>query len=375
MRKIVLVDLKAQYKNIKREVDTVIQDVLDNQSFVMGKSVSDFENAFSKFSQVKHTIGVGNGTDALIIALRALGVNQGDDVITVSHTFIATVEACSIVGANVKFVDIDPDTGLMDLNSLKTAITDKTKLVLPVHLYGQMVDIQKIIDIKKSLNREDIKILEDASQAHGASLNGVMPGQLGDAATFSFFPGKNLGAYGDGGAVVTNNDDVATFCRRYRNHGRESKYLHEFPGVNSRLDALQAEILSVKLKYLEQWTNNRRQIAKRYDDLFTDIADVLPLIQDDGASSAYHLYVIKVENRDELLAYLNENGIGAGIHYPVPVHLQPVYESLNYKKGDFPNTELLAEKIISLPIYPELDIENQDYIVDMVLKYYKGTKP
>ena len=344
-----LVDLKANYHSIKSEIDSAIQSVLDSSSFIMGPFVKKFEENFARFCQVKHGIGCANGTAAIHIALLAAGVKDGEEVLTVPNTFIATTECISYVGGKIKFVDVQPHTALIDIDALEKAITRKTKALIVVDLYGQMPDMQRIREIAV---KHDLFLIEDAAQAHAAEWNGHQPGYYSDIACFSFFPAKNLGCYGDGGAVITNYDELAEKLRLLVNHGRKSKYEHTIEGYNYRLDAVQAAILDVKLAHLQNWTDQRREHARFYDrNLPSSVGRVT---EAKGAKHVYYMYVIRVQQRDLLIAYLKQQGIECGIHYPIPLHLQPAYASLGFKKGQFPVSEQLAQEIISIPIYPEL---------------------
>jgi dTDP-4-amino-4,6-dideoxygalactose transaminase len=356
-----LVDLKAQYQTIKTEIDTAIHDVLDNTAFILGKHVKDFEKNFAEFCQTKHAIGVSNGTTALKLALAACGIGAGDEVITTPHTFAATIEAIITCGAKPVFGEIFEKTYNLAYENIEPLITEKTKAILPVHLYGKMCDMEHIMEIAKKHN---LKVIEDCAQAHGAEWNGKRAGSYGDAAAFSFYPGKNLGAYGDAGAVVTNNDKIAEKVMLMRNHGRKSKYEHSHFGTNERIDALQCAILNVKMKHIEYWTEKRRENAKIYDELLAGKDVIIPYNGEPISKHVYHLYVIRTKNRNEILAKLNEKGIGAGIHYPIPLHLQPAYSDLGYKEGNFPITERVSKEIISLPMYPELTKEQIEQIVN-----------
>ena len=362
-KNIPFLDLKAQYRSIKSEIDDAMQGIVENQSFIMGPSVSNFESNFAMFADSEHAIGVGNGTDALVLALKALGVKAGDEVVTTPHTFISTAEAITATGASIKWVDCDPDTGLIQTEAIEQAIRPQTRVIIPVHLYGQMVDVKRIRDMLDSMNRMDIRIIEDAAQAHGARFNNESPGTYSDMATYSFFPGKNLGAYGDGGMITTNHSHLAGWLKKARNHGRKEKYTHEFPSVNSRLDALQAAILDVKLKHLHQWTVKRNQVATWYQEALKEDARIEPLFHHKKADHAFHLYVVRVNNRDKVRADLQEQGISTGIHYPIPLHIQPAYQSAEYPEGSFPNSERLANRILSCPIYPELSQEETDAVI------------
>jgi dTDP-4-amino-4,6-dideoxygalactose transaminase len=359
-----LVDLKANYRSIKSEIDGAIQDVLDSSSFIMGPYVKKFEADFARFCQVKHGIGCANGTAALHLALLAAGVKKGDEVLTVPNTFIATTECISYVGGVIKFVDVSPQTALIDIDALEKAITRKTKALIIVDLYGQMPDMQRIREIAV---KHDLFVIEDAAQAHAAEWNGHQPGYYGDVACFSFFPAKNLGCYGDGGAVVTNFDELAEKLRLLVNHGRTTKYEHRIEGYNYRLDSLQAAILDVKLTRLAQWTDLRRGHAHFYDKNLP--SDVGKITEAKGAKHVYYMYEIRAQHRDSLMEYLKQQGIECGIHYPIPLHLQPAYASFGFNKGQFPVSEQLASEIISIPIYPELTYEQRQYVVDHIKKF------
>lgn len=363
MSSIPLVDLKAQYAAIKPEIQAAIGEVLDSAQFINGPAVADFEGRFAEFCGAGYAVGVGNGTDALTLALKALGVGDGDEVITTANTFIATAEAIVAVGAAPVFVDVDPLHFNMTPEGFSAAITPRTKAVIPVHLYGQTAPIAEIVDIAK---RRSIKVVEDAAQAHGAEYNGRRAGSWGDAATFSFYPAKNLGAYGDAGAVVTNSEEVAARARMLRDHGRTDKYLHEYIGVNSRLDTLQAAILGVKLAHMDEWNAARRAIAAKYDAALSEFRWLTAPTEIASGRHIYHLYVIQCARREELRRYLSDNGIGVGIHYPVPLHLQPAFRALGYGAGDFPVAERLADSILSIPMYPEMTAAQQQRIVQAI---------
>ena len=363
MNSIPLVDLKAQYAAIKPEIQAAIDEVLDSAQFINGPAVADFERRFAEFCGVEFAVGVGNGTDALTLALKALGVGDGDEVITTANTFIATAEAIVAVGAAPVFVDVDPLHFNMTPEGFSAAITPRTKAVVPVHLYGQTAPIAEIVDMAK---RRSIKVIEDAAQAHGAEYNGRRAGSWGDAATFSFYPAKNLGAYGDAGAVVTDSEETAARARMLRDHGRTDKYLHEYIGVNSRLDTLQAAILGVKLAHMEEWNAARRAIAAKYDAGLSEFGWLTLPTEIAGGRHIYHLYVIQCDRREELRRYLSDNGIGVGIHYPVPLHLQPAFRSLGYGAGDFRVAERLSNSILSIPMYPEMTAAQQHRTVETI---------
>jgi dTDP-4-amino-4,6-dideoxygalactose transaminase len=355
------VDLKAQYNSIKEEIDGAIQRVLNTTNFIMGEELIKFEEEFASFCNTKYAIGVANGSDALILSLRASGINKGDEIITIPNTFIATTEAITHIGGKVVFVDIDPKTYTIDVSRIEEKITNKTKAIIPVHFYGQSADMDPIIKFARKYN---LKIIEDAAQAHGAEYKGKKVGSLGDVGCFSFYPAKNLGAYGDAGMITTNNEEIAKKLKLLRNHGRiTKKYEHEIEGYSSRLDNLQAAILRVKLRHLNEWNNMRRKNAKKYNELLSNMDGIIPPYEADYAKHVYHLYVIRVGERDILREELKSNGIATGIHYPIPLHLQPAYKYLGYKEGDFPVTEECSQKILSLPMYAELSEEQINEIV------------
>jgi dTDP-4-amino-4,6-dideoxygalactose transaminase len=362
------VDLKAQYDSIKEEINGAIQRVLNTTSFIMGEELIKFEEDFASFCNTKYAIGVANGSDALILSLRACGISKGDEIITVPHTFIATTEAITHVGGKIVFVDINPKTYTIDVSKIKEKITKKTKAIIPVHLYGQPADMDPIMKLAKKYN---LKVIEDAAQAHGAEYKGKKVGSIGDVGCFSFYPAKNLGAYGDAGIVTTNNEEIAKKLRLLRNHGRIiKKYEHEIEGYSSRLDNLQAAILRVKLKYLNKWNNMRRRNAGRYNELLSNVDGIIIPHEADYAKHVYHLYVIRVGERDMLREELKSNDIATGIHYPISLHLQPAYNYLGYKRGDFPVAEECSQKILSLPMFAELTDEQIEKIVKWI-KYFK----
>lgn len=361
-----LIDLQAQYRAHEQELNDALMSVVKGAQFINGPECKLFENEFAAYCGGGNVVSCGNGTDALFLALREV-LGQGDgtgEVITVPNTFIATVEAITAAGYRPRFVDINPDTYLMDPDLLEPVITDKTRAILPVHLYGQMVPMDRIVDIAQ---RHQLRVIEDAAQAHGASWKGKGPGIWGgDAACFSFYPGKNLGAWGDGGAVFTRNADCAKRIRMRANHGREEKYLHAFEGMNSRLDEMQAAILRVKLRYLESWNDARRKAAEIYTRLLTDLDVKIPCIHPD-ASHVFYVFVIEVPRRDWVLAYMKKEGIDAGVHYPVPLHRQPALRHLAIPSDNFPHTNAAAEHVMSLPLFPEI-MEEQIHKVISVLE-------
>jgi len=363
------VDLKAQYNSIKEEIDEAIQNVLNNTSFIMGEELKKFEEEFAQFCDVKCAIGVANGSDALVLALRACGIGEGDEVITVPHTFISTAEAISNVGGKVVFVDIDPKTYTIDVSKIEEKINKKTKAIIPVHLYGQPANMEPIVELAKKYN---LKIIEDAAQAHGAEYKSKKVGSIGDVGCFSFYPGKNLGAYGDAGMVVTNNGGVAEKIKLLRNHGRiTKKYEHEIEGYSSRLDNLQAAILRVKLRHLNKWNESRRENARKYNELLSNINGIITPHEVEYAKHVYHLYVIRIEKegRDKLKEELKSKGVTTGIHYPIPLHLQPAYNYLGYKRGDFSVTEEASQEILSLPMFAELADEQIEEIAKLIRNY------
>lgn len=359
------VDLGAQYRTIAVEVNEATSKVIREADFILGRDVKLFEEEFAAFCGAKYAVGVDSGTSALELALRAYSIGPGDEVITAANTFIATALAISHAGAKPVLVDVDPQTHTIDVAGIARAITQRTKAILPVHLYGHPADMEPIRQLANNLG---LVVIEDACQAHGAVYQGTRTGSLGNAAAFSFYPGKNLGAYGDGGMVVTNDRDVAKRLEMLRNYGQTEKYHHLFRGYNRRLDTLQAAILRVKLKYLETWNAARRRNAKLYTDLLEGTGIVTPA-EIQGVESVWHLYVIRSEHRDSLREYLGNRGISVGIHYPVPIHLQPAYKDLGYKRGDFPVTEGLARRILSLPMYAELTSQQAEFVARTIREF------
>ncbi len=390
-----LIDLKRQYQTIKEEADKKVLEILSSAQYIMGENVKEFEKEISEYLGVKHSISVGNGTDALIIALKALGIGEGDEVITTPYTFFATAESISIVGATPVFVDVDIDTYNIDPEKIEEKITDKTKAIMPVHIFGQPCDMDSINKIAKKYN---LKVIEDACQAIGAEYKRKMIGGISDIACFSFFPTKNLGCAGDGGMIVTNDDKLATICRALRTHGSGAdghkayniihnieedttedkgndntvynplKYYNYLIGQNSRLDEIQAAILRIKLRELDKWNNKRRENAIFYNEQLKDTKLVTPF-EDKDVKHVYHLYIIQSENRAELVNYLKDNGIATGIYYPVPLHLQKAYKNLGYKEGDLPNAEYLSHRTFAIPVFPELTDEEKKYIVEKLKEF------
>jgi dTDP-4-amino-4,6-dideoxygalactose transaminase len=361
--KIPLCDLKAQYNSIQTEIDDAVKSVIARTSFIQGEDNRLLEKEFAAFSGARFGVATASGTDALHLALLGLGVGPGDEVITVSHTFTATAEAICYCGAKPVFVEIDPKSYNLDPARVEAAITPKTKVIMPVHLYGQPANMDLILEIAA---RHGIKVLEDAAQAHGAEYRGKRAGSIGAAGCFSFYPGKNLGAYGDAGMIVTNDEALADWCSMMADHGRTEKYSHSYIGYGKRMDTIQAAILRAKLKHLDEWTEARRQKAATYTRLLAGVVE--PPYQPEWAKSVYHQYVIQVPERDRVFQQMKEAGVGVGIHYPIPLHLQPAYSFLGYAKGDFPETEQVADSVLSLPLFPEITDEQQQYIVEQLKK-------
>lgn len=361
------VDLQSQYKTIKEEIDLVISDVISNSAFIGGSYVQSFETDFAKFCNAKYCVGVGNGTDALFIALKVLGIGSGDEVITVANSFIATSEVITQTGARVVFVDINPRTYNIDTTKIEGKITSRTKAIIPVHLYGQPADMDPIFALAKKHN---LKIVEDCAQAHGALYKGKTIGSLGDMACFSFYPGKNLGAYGDAGAVVTSDEVLAKKARMFANHGRVDKYDHEMEGINSRLDGLQAAVLGVKLKHLDAWSEARRKNAYLYNEHLKGTGLVTPM-EMANVKAVYHLYVVrtKKELRQKLQDHLKSKGIYTGIHYPIALPNLKAYSYLKHTKNDFPESTKASEEILSLPMYPELSESQIGFVVQAIREF------
>jgi len=387
-----LVDLKAQYKVIEEKSVKAVGEVLSSASYIMGKDVTEFENEFAEYIGVKHAISVGNGTDALVVALMACGIREGDEVITTPFTFFATAESISFVGATPVFVDVEKDTYNIDPLKIEEKITKKTKAIMPVHIFGQPAKMDEIMAIAKKHN---IKVIEDAAQAVGAEYKEKKVGAIGDVGCFSFFPTKNLGCAGDGGIITTYDDNIATIVRALRTHGSGEngqraynllnkineevktseghddtvynplKYYNYLIGFNTRLDTIQAAILRIKLSHIDNWNEKRRENAKMYDEKLKDTALTLP-ISIAESKSVYNMYVVQSENREKMINKLNDKGISTGIYYPVPMHLQKVYKNLGYKEGDMPVAEYLSHRTFAIPIFPELSIEQKNYIVETI---------
>lgn len=362
------VDLRKQYAPLKAEILSGISGVLDGMQLFLGENVQALEKEFAQFCDAAYGIGVSDGTAALNIILRAMDIGPGDEVITVSHTFIATAEAILLTGAKPVFVDVDPSTYLMDVSQVEAKITPYTKAILPVHLYGQTVDMDPLIAIAK---RHGLRVVEDACQAHGAEYKGRKAGTLGDAAGFSFYYSKNLGAYGEGGFITTNDPDLAAKMRKVRDHGSGIRYHHDLIGVNGRLDEIQAVVLRAKLPHLAAWNESRRKHAYLYNELLKGTPVATPT-ECSANTPVYHLYVISATKRDDLQSFLKERGIFTGIHYPIPVHLQKAMEFLGYKKGDFPVTEKVTSEILSLPMFAELEDEQIQVVVEAIKAFYEA---
>ncbi len=359
------VDLKVQYQTLRSEILPALEKVCENTSFVLGPHVKKFEESFASFIGTKYALGVNSGTAADQLAVQAL-INAGDEVITTPNTFIATSEAITAAGGKVKFVDIQEESYNMDPEKLADAVTPQTKVVVPVHLYGQPADMDPIMEIAKE---HRLFVVEDAAQAHGAEYKGQKAGSIGDAAAFSFYPGKNLGAYGEAGAITTNSDVVAEFVRKYRDHGSGEKYVHEIEGHNMRMEGFQGAILNIKLKHLQDWTDARRRNAKLYNEILKNIGGVTIPREMENRKHVYHLYVIRVKEREKLQKFLSEKGIASAFHYKIPLHLQKAYQYLGYQKGDFPVTEKVMSEIISLPMYPELRENQIEYVASSIKEF------
>ena len=362
------IDLRAQYEALKVEIDAGLRRVLESSSFVLGREVEAFERAFAEYVGVRFCVGVSNGTAAVQLALQACGIGPGDEVIVPANTFFATAEAVSTAGATPRFVDCDPVYYGLDTSKLEDAITERTRAIIPVHLYGQPADLDDVFEIA---DRRGLIVIEDAAQAHGAIYGGRRAGSFGRAGCFSFYPGKNLGAYGEGGAVVTDDAEVARRVRMLRDHGSERKYHHELIGYNFRLEGMQGAVLAAKLPHLDRWNKLRHEHAQVYNSRLRGSGLVLPR-ESPGTSHVFHLYVVQTEERDALQKHLTETGVQTGIHYPVPIHLQPAYAFMGHKPGDFPEAERQAARVLSLPMFPELTYEQLSRVTDAVLSFVSG---
>ncbi len=409
--KIPFVDLKSQYQNIKLEIDAAIQNVIDESAFISGKYARKFEQEFADYCRAKYCVSVGNGTDALFLSLKALGIGSGDEVITAANSFIATSEAISACGGKVVFVDCHPDYYTIDVRKIEEKITPNTKAIIPVHLYGQPADMDAINEIAKKYN---LFVIEDAAQAHGAVYlpcgisdkeknfnyivnnnprdlphkiaksnnnlttnknsipqgEGKRVGTFGDIACFSFYPGKNLGAYGDAGAIITNNKELAVKTKMLANHGRIDKYNHELEGYNSRMDGIQGAILSVKLKHIDRWNLSRRCIVNLYKKYLKNVSEIILPLEKDNVKSVYHLFVIRAKRRDELKIFLEKKGVSTGIHYPIALPNLNAYKYLNYSADDFPVSSRYQDEILSIPIFPEMTEDQVKYVSDSIMQFY-----
>ena len=363
--KIQFLDLKQQYNQIKAEILPKIEQVLEDTAFSGGKYVEEFEALFAPYCQSKYAVAVNNGTSALHLAMLALGIGEGDEVILPANTFVATAWGVSYVNAKLVFVDCDPETWEIDVTKIEAKITSKTKAIAGVHLYGQPFDVDAV---KAICQKHNLVFLEDAAQAHGANYKGKRVGQFGEMACFSFYPGKNLGTYGEGGGITTNSEIYTKKLQSLRNHGSVVRYYHDEIGFNMRMGGIEGAVLSVKMKYIDSWNNRRREIAKMYQTGITN-PKIKMQKQPDFADSVYHLFVITTENRDDLMKFLNENEVFPGLHYPVPCHLQKAYAYLGHKVGDFPNAEYLAAHCLSLPMYAELKNEEVNKVIEILNKY------
>lgn len=387
-----LIDLKIQYESLADELNKVTLDVLSSANYILGKNVTEFEKEFAEYVGVKHAISVGNGTDALVLTLKAMGIGEGDEVITTPFTFFATAESISAVGATPVFVDVRKDTFNIDTSKIEDKITEKTKAIMPVHIFGQSADMDEINEIAK---RHNLLVIEDACQAIGGKYKGRNIGSLGDMACFSFFPTKNLGCAGDGGMIVTDNDDLAIIARALRTHGSGEngqkafnllnnieeevqssegandtvynplKYYNYLIGYNTRLDAIQAAILRVKIREIDKWNARRREVVEQYNEAFKDLDLVTPIC-DENNQHVYHMYILQSEDRERILSKLKDKGVATGVYYPVPLHLQKVYKDLGYKEGDMPVSEYLSYRTFAIPVYPELNEKQIKYIIDSI---------
>lgn len=361
------VDLKTQYNKIKPEIIKEINDVLDNTAYVCGKKAKKFEEDFAGLHDVKYCIGVSSGTDALHTALHSIGLRPGDEVIIPVNTFIATSEVVSLFFAKPVFVDHDDRTYNIDPGKIEKAITSKTKAIIAVHLYGQPAEMDSILEIA---GKHKFFVIEDSSQAHLSTYKGKKAGSIGDIGTFSFYPGKNLGAYGEAGAVVTNNEEHYQKMLRFRQHGSVQKYYHDSEGHNYRIEEIQAAVLNVKMRYINDWTEKRRSVARRYSEQLSGVSEIMTPFCPENIKAVFHLYVIRAKNREKLMKFLGERGIQTALHYPLPLHLQKAYNYLNYRNGDFPISEKACKEILSLPMYPEMTEEQIVYITDSIKSFY-----
>jgi len=359
-------DLKAQYKSIEQEISDAMAGVMESCAFAGGRFVEQFEKEFAAFCGCELAVGVGSGTEALWLSLVSLGIGEGDEVITVPNTFIATAEAITFCGARPVFVDTDEKTYMMKPDLLDAAVTPRTKAIIPVHLFGQMADMDPIMAFARD---HKLSVIEDACQSHGAEYKGRPAGSIGDAGCFSFYPGKNLGAYGDAGAIVTNRPELTEKIRSLRDHGQAAKYYHDIIGWNARMDGIQGAILSVKLKHLKAWNKARRKHARSYDEFLSDTAGIITPATAHYAKHVFHIYAVRVQNRDVMIKALLKKGIHCGIHYPVPIHLQKAYQGLGHGKDSFPVSELCVSEFVSLPMFPELSDEQIKFVSEQTVEF------
>lgn len=366
--KVPFLDLKAQLQEIRSGIEERFLKIIDNTAFVCGKEVQEFEQSFSGLHGTRYAVGLSSGTDGNHLALLCCEIGKGDEVIVPVNTFIATAEAISYTGATPVFVDVDEKTFNIDVDKIGEKITSCTKAINPVHLFGQPADLKPIKEIAEKYN---LFVIEDAAQAHLAEYHNEKVGGFGDIASWSFYPGKNLGSWGEAGAITTNNEKTYIKAKKMRDHGSERKYYHDLVGYNYRMSEFQAAVLNVKIKYIVNWTEMRRANAKKYNKLLDEIEQVITPAELESVRHVYHLYVVRVKNRDKLQVFLKENGIGTGLHYPIPLHLTQAYSHLGYKKGDFPVAEKLANEILSLPMYPELAEGQIEYVCEKIKTFYK----
>jgi len=362
-------DLKAQLHIIRSEIEERFSNIIDNTAFVCGTGVQEYEESFSKLHEVNYTVGLSSGTDGNHISMLCCGVGKGDEVIVPCNTFIATAEGISHSGATAVFVDVNEETFNIDVNKVEEKITSLTKAINPVHLFGQPADLKPIKEIAE---RNNLFVIEDAAQAHLAKYHNKRVGGIGHIASWSFYPGKNLGAWGEAGAITTNDEEMCLKAKKMRDHGSGKKYYHEFIGHNYRMSEFQAAVLNIKMKYIEEWTEMRRKNAQKYNERLSDIEQVIVPLELQGVKHVYHLYVIRIKDRDKLQIFLKENGIGTSLHYPIPLHLTQAYAHLGHKKGEFPVAEKLANEILSLPMYPELTEDQVDYVYEKIKAFYKN---
>jgi dTDP-4-amino-4,6-dideoxygalactose transaminase len=361
-------DLQAQYHSIKPEIDAAIQNVLESSTFVLGPSVAEFEKNFAAYCETGFCAGVNSGTSAVLLALRALGIGPGDEVVTTANTFVATIAAIAYTGARPVLVDADPNTRNIDPELISMAISPKTRAIMPVHLYGRIADMEPILRVAAN---HGLPVVEDSAQAHGARYKGKRAGSIGTIAAFSFYPGKNLGAYGEGGAVTTSDPKLDKAVRVLRDHGSEKKYHYDMIGYNARLEGMQGAILNVKLRHLDKWNQERRRVGLSYNKHLQGVPVKTPGVHQDH-DQVYHVYVIETPRRDELHKYLADHGVPTIMHYPVPVHVQKAFDHLGYREGDFPVTEKLCREVLSLPIYPEMNEEQIAFVAATIKNFFNG---